>query len=103
MTKQGRIENPIDEQRSRRMQEDRLKDAKCLQNRQYELNQAITQEQHQLNLEIHDKQSKLVKWSIVATIIAALLGAIVGHVLPASPQFLLQEKSPMAHEEKIVQ
>ncbi len=52
---------------------------------QHKLAQNLLKEQHQLNLEIHDKQARLTIASIIFTgiftIIAAIIGTIVGSII----------------------
>ena len=77
---------------------DKTKIPKLLQDYQHELNLELLQKQHSLNLEIHKKQSKLLKWSIVATVLAALLGATLGQFLPSIGKYLTQEQKPISSE-----
>ena len=88
----------ISEQSKRKIEEDKLRLPTQLLEKQHEFNRKILHEQHSLNLEIHKKQSKLLKWSIVATVLAALLGATLGQFLPSIGKYLTQEQKPISSE-----
>ena len=93
------MSNPdILDQSKKRMELDKLRLHTQLLEKQHELNLDILQKQHSLNLKIHKKQSKLLKWSIVATIIAALLGTVLGHFLPTIEEYLMQKQKSTEHE-----
>ena len=71
----------ISEQSRKRIEADKMRIPKLLQENQHKLNFEIIQKQHSLNLEIHKKQSKLLVVSLTATIIATLLGALLGAMI----------------------
>ena len=88
----------IRKQGHQRIMHDKLEIPTLLLEKQHKLNLEIIQKQHSLNLEIHKKQSKLLKWSIVATVLAALLGATLGQFLPSIEKYLTQEQKPINSE-----
>jgi len=91
-------ETDIRKQGHKRIVYDKLEVPTLLLEKQHTLNLEIIQTQHQLNLEIHKKQSKLLKLSIVATVLAALLGATLGRFLPSIEKYLMQEQKPISSE-----
>ena len=93
-----KTETDIRKQGHKRIVHDKLEVPTLLLEKQHELNLELLQKQHTLNLEIHKKQSKLLKWSIVATVLAALLGATLGQFFPSIEKYLMQEQKPISSE-----
>lgn len=71
-------DNDIRKSASERILSDKLKHSMRLLEKQHELNREIICEQHNFNLEILRKQTKLLIISLIATILATLIDAMIG-------------------------